>query len=89
MKITILLAGLFALGSLTAFALPSDSASIDSASTDHRFLNAEGRSDSLPFSHAVQVGDTLYLAGTLGIDPSTGQPPEDDEDIVEGEFSEA
>jgi 2-iminobutanoate/2-iminopropanoate deaminase len=31
----------------------------------------------LPFSNGVLVGDTLYLAGTLGLDPETGQPPDD------------
>ena len=30
-----------------------------------------------PFSDAVRVGDTLYLAGRLGIDPATGNPPPD------------
>lgn len=30
---------------------------------------------SLPFSDAVLVGNTLYLAGTIGLDPKTGQPP--------------
>jgi 2-iminobutanoate/2-iminopropanoate deaminase len=29
-----------------------------------------------PFSDAVRVGDTLYLAGRLGIDRATGKPPE-------------
>ena len=28
-----------------------------------------------PFSDAVRVGDTLYLAGRIGIDPATGKPP--------------
>jgi 2-iminobutanoate/2-iminopropanoate deaminase len=28
-----------------------------------------------PFSDAVRVGNTLYLAGRLGIDPATGKPP--------------
>ena len=28
-----------------------------------------------PFSKAVQVGDTLYVAGHLGIDPATGRAP--------------
>lgn len=26
-----------------------------------------------PYSQAVQVGDTVYLSGSLGIDPSTGE----------------
>ena len=30
-----------------------------------------------PFSDAVRVGDTLYLAGRIGIDPATGKPPPD------------
>lgn len=29
----------------------------------------------LPFSDAVQVGDTLYVAGHIGLDPKTGRPP--------------
>lgn len=34
----------------------------------------------LPFSNAVVVGDTLYLAGHIGLDPTTGQPPAKPED---------
>jgi 2-iminobutanoate/2-iminopropanoate deaminase len=41
-------------------------------------LNAPGRSDTLPFSHAVLSGDYLFLAGTLGLD-ATGKPPADAE----------
>ena len=44
-----------------------------------RYLNSPSRSDDLPFSHAVLAGDTLYVAGTLGIDPRTGEPPDDPE----------
>jgi len=40
-------------------------------------LNLPGRSDALPFSHGVLAGDTYYVAGTLGIDPATKQPPAD------------
>jgi 2-iminobutanoate/2-iminopropanoate deaminase len=35
---------------------------------------------SLPFSDAVLVGNTLYMAGTIGLDPKTGQPPASAED---------
>jgi len=31
----------------------------------------------LPFSDAVLVGNTLYVAGHLGLDPTTGKPPAD------------
>jgi reactive intermediate/imine deaminase len=33
------------------------------------------RKDTLPFSDAVVAGNTLYLAGKIGIDPETGKPP--------------
>ena len=34
-------------------------------------------SPQLPFSDAVLAGDTLYVAGHLGIDPHTGSAPAD------------
>jgi 2-iminobutanoate/2-iminopropanoate deaminase len=34
-------------------------------------------SPQLPFSDAVLAGDTLYVAGHLGIDPHTGSAPTD------------
>jgi len=40
-------------------------------------LNPQGTASDLPFSHAVVAGDTIYIAGTLGVDPETGKPPED------------
>ena len=30
-----------------------------------------------PFSDAVLAGNTLYIAGRIGIDPKSGKPPED------------
>ncbi|HEV2806207.1 MAG TPA: Rid family hydrolase [Chthoniobacterales bacterium] len=33
------------------------------------------RKDQLPYSDAVLSGNTLYLAGRIGIDPETGKPP--------------
>jgi reactive intermediate/imine deaminase len=35
------------------------------------------RKDQLPYSDAVLVGNTLYLAGRIGVDPQTGKAPED------------
>lgn len=32
-----------------------------------------GRSDNLPFSDAVRVGNLLFLSGQIGIDPATGK----------------
>ena len=42
-----------------------------------RHINLPGRKGALPFSDAVLVGDTLYLAGRIGIDPVTGRAPSD------------
>ncbi len=37
-----------------------------------RYLKPEG---DFVFSNGVQVGNTLYVAGHLGLDPKTGKPP--------------
>jgi 2-iminobutanoate/2-iminopropanoate deaminase len=42
-----------------------------------RYINLPSRKETLPFSDAVLVGETLYLAGRIGIDPATGVAPED------------
>lgn len=42
-----------------------------------RHIVLPGRTDTLPYSDGVLVGDTLYLAGRIGIDPETGRPPEE------------
>src|SRR5688572_14133000 len=44
---------------------------------DRRDIRMPERTDSRPFSDAVQVGDTVYLAGKLGLDRATGKPPAD------------
>ena len=46
------------------------------AKTIRRHINLPGRKTPLPFSDAVQVGDTLYLSGRIGIDPITGVAPD-------------
>ncbi len=40
-------------------------------------LNLAGRSDTRPFCHTIVAGDTIYIAGTLGLDPETRKPPAD------------
>jgi 2-iminobutanoate/2-iminopropanoate deaminase len=40
-------------------------------------LNPESK---LPFSNGVLAGETLYVAGTLGLDAKTGRPPADVEE---------
>lgn len=41
-------------------------------SAERRLINLPNRRNSLPYSDAVLVGDTLYLSGRIGIDPATG-----------------
>ena len=48
-----------------------------STSAARRHVNLPGRPATLPFSDGVLVGDTLYLAGRIGIDPVTGRAPAD------------
>ena len=38
-------------------------------------INLPGRTVAAPFSDAVLAGNTLYVAGRLGMDPDTGHPP--------------
>jgi len=45
--------------------------------TDRRHLRLRGRTDDRPFSDAVIVDRTIYLAGKLGLDAATGRPPAD------------
>jgi reactive intermediate/imine deaminase len=47
------------------------------SATERRYINLPGRPLQAPFSDAVMVGDTLYLAGWIGIDPKTNKVPED------------
>ena len=50
--------------------------------TTRKYINLPGRKAALPFSDGVLVGDTLYLAGRIGTDASTGMAPADvDEEL--------
>jgi 2-iminobutanoate/2-iminopropanoate deaminase len=53
-----------------------------SASNRH-YINLPNRPAGLPFSDGVLIGDTLYLSGRIGIDPTTGLAP----DSVEAELA--
>ena len=62
-------------GALMATAASTLTAS--QASTEPQAINLPGRSATAPFSDAVLVGRTLYLAGRLGLDQETGPPAVD------------
>ncbi|MCI0354433.1 MAG: RidA family protein [Acidobacteria bacterium] len=58
----------------------------DSAQPARRYLKPAG---DFVFSNGVLVGNTLYLAGHLGLDPKTGKPPaapEEEAKLVLDEF---
>jgi len=40
-------------------------------------MHLPGTNPQLPFSDAILTGNTMYLAGRIGLDPKTGQPPAD------------
>jgi 2-iminobutanoate/2-iminopropanoate deaminase len=42
-----------------------------------RYINLPNKKINAPFSDAVLVGDTLYIAGRVGLDPRTGKVPDD------------
>ncbi|MGC2450047.1 MAG: Rid family hydrolase [Candidatus Sulfotelmatobacter sp.] len=48
---------------------------------DHKYIMdpRPGDTKALPFSDAVLAGNTLYVAGHIGLDPKTGQAPADPE----------
>jgi 2-iminobutanoate/2-iminopropanoate deaminase len=47
----------------------------DDSGRKHVILDQSATRQAFPFSDAVVVGDTLYLAGTVGFDHATGKPP--------------
>ena len=52
---------------------------VQAANADRQFINVQRDTAQArpPFSDAVLVGNTLYIAGHLGVDPKTGRAPED------------
>ena len=55
--------------------------SVAANTADRKFIVNPRPADTkaLPFSDAVLVGNTLYIAGHIGLDPKTGQAPADAE----------
>lgn len=60
------------------------SARVDSANGTRRYVNVQRPANAPrgPFSDAVLIGDTLYLAGHIGLDPQTGNAPANVEDEI-------
>ena len=47
-----------------------------------KVIKLQGGPIEAPFSDAILAGNTLYLAGRIGLDPKTGKPPEKIEDEI-------
>lgn len=63
---------------------------VTAGAADRKYIVKPRASDvkALPFSEAVLVGNTLYIAGHVGLDAKTGAPPASAEDeakmVMEG-----
>jgi enamine deaminase RidA (YjgF/YER057c/UK114 family) len=40
-------------------------------------LNLPGRANARPYTHTIVAGDTIYIAGSIGVVPETRRVPED------------
>jgi reactive intermediate/imine deaminase len=58
------------------------SAALMAGDTGRRYIGPRSGDGVLPFSDAVLVGNTLFLGGTLGLDPETGQAPAELEEEI-------
>lgn len=70
MKRAITVAGVF----LAGLVVGSSTFGVKAAPA-RKYINLPGRAIAAPFSDAVLVGDTLYLAGRIGFLPGTRQLP--------------
>lgn len=64
---------------LTLVLLLALAAHATAADTDRRFINggSSAAQNPPPFSNGVLVGNTLYIAGHLGVDPKTNRAADD------------
>ena len=52
------------------------------AGSKRRVINLPDRSPQAAFSNAILTGDTLYISGSIGLDPKTQKAPEKIEDEI-------
>ena len=57
------------------FVLAGGAAVATAEGNHHVRLKSREATDQRPFDDAVRAGNTLYLAGRIGLDPATGKPP--------------
>ena len=54
----------------------------------HRVINPSGATSPLPFSKAIEARETLYLSGSIGLDPKTAKAPDKIEDELKFLFDD-
>ena len=59
-----------------------DATSHPAPQATRKAINLPEKAVQAPFSDAILVGNTLYLAGRIGLDPKTGKAPEKIEDEI-------
>jgi len=77
-RVGIAFAGLLAAGAFTVKSLSSH----PNPQETRKAINLPGKTIQAPFSDAILAGNTLYLAGRIGLDPKTGKAPEKIEDEI-------
>ncbi len=79
-RIVVVLLTMMLLG-IAASGQAAPRASKKAAAASRRYINLP-KPVQAPFSDAVTVGDTMYIAGRIGVDPKTGHPPADINDEI-------
>lgn len=77
-RVSVLLVGLFVAGIVTvrgAFPEPAPQST-------RKVFNAPDKVVQAPYSDGILAGNTLYLAGRIGLDPKTGKAPAEVEEEV-------
>src|SRR5258708_9379041 len=77
-----------ALGLSTIFAVRG-AFSQGEAQSKRRAINLPEKPVQAPFSNSILAGDTLYLAGNIGLGPRTGKPPEKIEHEIKNPFDDS
>lgn len=67
---------------LAALAIVRGAFSQGEVPSKRQAVNLPSRSPQAAFSNAILVGDTLYIAGNIGLDPKTGKAPTRVEDEI-------
>ena len=74
------LAFVLAIAAACGSAPESPEAQAPRVQVERRFLQPQNFNTGLPFTPGVMAGQTLYIAGQVGVDPETGEQPESIED---------